>query len=92
MKIRKVYVDSKYRLSPDTTTSSNFTVQLNETIECDDNTGLIIDDMCIPNTIGTVINDMNDVLYFIQADDNIGTNKTYHILSIDTKSFIQVLH
>ncbi len=61
MTIRKIYINSKFRLSPETTSSSDFTVQLPEVIDVEDNTGLVLTDITIPASWGTIVNNSNDV-------------------------------
>ncbi len=61
MNVRKIYINSKFRLSPETTSASDFTGQLPEVIDVEDNTGLVLTDITIPASWGTIVNNSNDV-------------------------------
>ena len=60
MKIKKIYIDSRFRKSG---SSSNFTVELPQTVELTDNTRCHIHEITIPHTWHS-INNNNNNFYF----------------------------
>ena len=60
--ITKIYVDSRYRTA-DSASSSDFKVELPETISLPRDTKAYITDITIPNTMTTVMKDFNDTFY-----------------------------
>ena len=63
LKYKKIYVDSKFR-SPGSTSSSDFKIELPETMTFAENTVFYLDDICIPHSRDRVIENINDKLYF----------------------------
>ena len=63
LKYKKIYVDSKFR-SPGSESSSDFKFELPETLTFAENTVFYLDDICIPHSWDTVIENINDRLYF----------------------------
>ena len=61
--ITKMYIDARYRTS-DSTSSSDFKVELPETITLPRGTKAYITDVSIPNTMTTITEGFNDTLYF----------------------------
>ena len=62
-KVKKVYVDSRFRAN-DSASNSDFKFELNETLDLPDNTVCYVDDICIPHTWRT-IESHNNKLYII---------------------------
>ena len=69
MKYKKIYIDSKFR-SSDSTSSSDFKIELPETMSFQENTVFYLDDICIPHSWDTVIAGINDKLYFKLQETN----------------------
>ena len=63
LKYKKIYIDSKFRTS-DSNSSSAFKYELPETMSFQENTVFYLDDICIPHSWTTVIENINDKLYF----------------------------
>ena len=84
MDVRKIYINSKYRISG---TPSNFTVQLPVTIQVPDNTAAVITECTCPAVWGTVIDDLNNVFYFVQSDDVNGLNADRRMFLVPSKSY-----
>ena len=62
-KIKKVYVDSRYKTS-DSVSNSDFKVELKEALDLPENTVCYIDDISIPHSWYT-IEDYNNTLYIV---------------------------
>ena len=62
-KIKKVYVDSRYKTS-DSVSNSDFKFEINESLDLPDNTYCYIDDIVIPHTWYTV-EDFNNTFYIV---------------------------
>ena len=61
--IKKIYCDTKFRRR-DSKSSSNFKIDLPETLKLPDNCVFFIDDIQIPVTWYTIQTGMNDNIYF----------------------------
>lgn len=61
--IKKIYCDTKFRRN-DSKSTSDFKIDLPETIKLPDNCVLYVDDVSIPRTFYTVETGINDKLYF----------------------------
>ena len=61
--ITKIYIDSRYKTS-DSVSSSDFKVELPETISLPRDTKAYITDITMPNTMPTITEGLNDTLYF----------------------------
>ena len=68
--IKKIYVDSRFR-NDSSASSTDFRMQLTESVQVPDNTAVIVTDICIPHTWYT-IEYYNDKLYWRLWDDNTG--------------------
>ena len=77
MQYKKIYIDSKYR-SLDSTSSSDFKYELPETMTFNENTVFYLDDICIPHSWDTVIENVNNKLYFKLYVASQGTETEYH--------------
>ena len=60
---KKIYIDSKFR-SHESNSSSDFKVVLPETMSFKEDTVVYLDDICIPHSWDTIIQNINDKLYF----------------------------
>ena len=63
LKYKKIYIDSKFR-SPGSNSSSDFKYELPETLSFHENTCAYIDDICIAHSWNTIIDNVNNKLYF----------------------------
>ena len=63
LKYKKIYIDSKFR-TLNSTSSSDFKYELPETMTFEENTVFYLDDICIPHSWDTIIQNINDKLYF----------------------------
>ena len=61
-KVKKVYVDSRFR-SKDSTSNIVFKSELNESLDLPDNTFCYVDDISIPHTWRTIESHDNKILY-----------------------------
>ena len=59
LQYKKIYIDSKFRTS-DSKSSSNFKRELPETLPFHENTVFYLDDICIPHSWDTVIDNINN--------------------------------
>ena len=83
LKIKKIYVDSKYKTTNSISTS-DFSIQLPETIYMPDNSVFYISDVCIPHSWYTVEQGINDKLYLQIRFDGF----TFDIiLTLDSKNY-----
>ena len=62
LKLKKIYVDSKYKTANSASTS-NFSIQLPETVYMPDNSVFYISDVCIPRSFWTIESGINDKFY-----------------------------
>ena len=81
--IKKIYVDTKYRTS-DSISSTDFSIQLNETIYMPDNSVFYISDVCIPHSWYTVEEYVNHKLYLQIKFNNVTSDL---ILTLDSKNY-----
>ena len=81
LKIKKIDVDTKYK-SANSISTSDFSIQLPETLYLPENCVFYISDVCIPHSWFTVEQGINDKFYL----QNIFNNFTFDILlTIDSK-------
>ena len=83
LKIKKIYVDSKYK-TPDSISTSEFSIQLPETIYMPDNSVFYISDVCIPHSWYTIEENVNNK-FFLQIEYNNFTVDI--ILTLDSKNY-----
>jgi hypothetical protein len=85
--VNRIYVDSRHRIV-DSESTSDFRIELPETMQMDDNMHVIVTDVVIPITWLTVEEDINDKLYvrLIEAtSENITC--TDYILKIPSRNY-----
>ena len=63
LKYKKIYIDSKFRTS-DSNSSSDFKYELPETISFQENSVFYLDDIAIAHSWDTIIDNINNKLYF----------------------------
>ena len=77
LKFKKVYIDTKF-MSPDSNSTSDFNIELPETMYFDNNSSVFyIDDICIPHSWYTIEKDVNDKLYFAWGTQDGGLTQSY---------------
>ena len=80
---KKVYIDSAHRISG---TSSNFRVELPETLQTDNGVHCYIHEVTLPNSWYSIQSGLNNILYFYSsplAPDEDNTNVHYLALQLD---------
>ena len=82
--VKKIYIDSKFRRG-DSVSSSNFKIDLPETLKLPDNAIFYVDDVCIPHNWYTVEAGVNDKLYFRLTPTN-GTSTDY-VITLASKNY-----
>ena len=75
---KKIFVDSKYRL-PQSASSSDFSIELNQNIECPEGTRLHITDISIPATFKTTEVGFYEYLYVMIFDNSDVFVKNFRI-------------
>lgn len=80
LKYKKIYIDSKFR-SSDSVSSSDFKIELPETMQFEENTVFYLDDICIPHSWDTIIADINNKLYFKLYETNEVPQVEYHMIA-----------
>ena len=83
LKLKKIYVDTKYK-TINSASTSDFSIQLPETIYMPDNSVFYISDCCIPHSWYTVETGINDKIY-LQIRFNGFTFDV--ILTLDSKNY-----
>ena len=86
LKFKKIYIDSSYKVSG---TSSDFIIDLPETVQLEDNVKCILHEVSIPHSWFSIQQGFNDNLYFFQLDPN-GVNPDiidYRVFSIDEGNY-----
>ena len=83
-KIKKVYIDSRYKTS-DSNSNSDFNFELQEQIDVPDNTVCYIDDISIPHSWYTV-EDYNNRLYIEHENTSTGV-EDYIVIIIPTGNY-----
>ena len=78
LKYKKVYIDSKFR-SADSSSSSDFKIELPETMSFEENTVVYLDDICIPHTWDAILDNINNQLYFKIYKINEIPSPEYHL-------------
>jgi hypothetical protein len=82
--IKKIYCDTKFRRF-DSKSTSDFKIDLPQTIKLPDNCVCYIDDVSIPRTFYTVEYNVNDKLYFRLIQ--LGSTYYDHIITLDSKDY-----
>ena len=77
---KKIYIDSKYR-SADSNSSSDFKVELPETIAFHKDTCFYLDDIAIPHSFESILDNINNKLYFKVYKINVLPEVEYHIIA-----------
>ena len=80
IKYKKIYIDSKFR-STDSNSSSDFKYELPETMSFQENTVFYLDDICIPHSWDTILDNINNKLYFKVYKINESPEVEYHLIA-----------
>ena len=86
LKFKKIYIDSSYKVGG---SSSDFIIDLPETVQLEDNIKCILHEVSIPRSWFSIQQGFNDNLYFFQLDPN-GVNPDiidYRVFSIDEGNY-----
>ena len=86
LKFKKIYIDSSYKVGG---SSSDFIIDLPETVQLEDNIKCILHEVSIPHSWFSIQQGFNDNLYFFQLDPN-GVNPDiidYRVFSIDEGNY-----
>ena len=83
--IKKIYCDTKFRRA-DSKSTSNFKLDLPVTLKLPDNCIFYVDDVSIPYAWHTVVQNVNDKLYFRLQLANGGSMNDY-IITLDSKTY-----
>ena len=84
-RIKKVYVDSRYK-NNDSVSNSDFNFELKEALDLPVNTVCYIDDISIPHTWYTIEENMNNTLYTVTTKMENDVPIWYHTLALEIPS------
>ena len=77
---KKVYINSKFR-TPDSNSSSDFKIELPETMSFKEDTCFYIDDICLPHSWPSIISNINNKLYFKIFKINVLPELEYNLIA-----------
>ena len=87
--IKKIYCDTKFRRA-DSKSTSNFKLDLPVTLKLPDNCVFYVDDVSIPYAWHTVVQNVNDKLYFRLSDPSYVLPDFLHVdytITLDSKTY-----
>ena len=88
IKYKKIYIDSKFR-TIDSNSSSDFKYELPETMSFEQNTAFYLDDICIPHSWDTIMDNINNKLYVKVYKLNESPETEYHLIAtLDPGNYI----
>ena len=85
LKYKKIYIDTRYKAS-DSKSTSDFKINLPESISFESNTCFYIDDITIPHS-WTSIEDFNNKLYLYVSEDGDPDDKYSFIITISNGNY-----
>jgi len=85
LKYKKIYIDTRYK-TLDSKSTSDFKINLPETLAFENNTCFYIDDFCCGHS-WTSIEDFNNKLYLYITDNNNSDNKYAFIINISNGNY-----
>ena len=85
LKYKKIYIDTRYKTS-DSKSTSDFKINLPESLSFEYNTCFYIDDITIPHS-WTSIEDFNNNLYLYVSEDDDPDNKYSFIITISNGNY-----
>ncbi len=77
---KKIYIDSKFR-SPESNSSSDFKWELPETMSFKEDTVVYLDDICIPHSWESILDNINNKLYFKVYEVNENPPTEHHLIA-----------
>ena len=80
LQYKKIYIDSKFR-HPSSNSSSDFKIELPETMTFKEDTCFYLDDICIPHSWPSIIKDINNKLYFKIFKINVLPEVEYNLIA-----------
>jgi len=83
LQVKKIYVDTKYK-TVNSLSSSDFSIELANTILTPDNCVFYVSDVCIPHAWYTVEKDVNDKFYLQIENDNLTVDV---VLTLDSENY-----
>jgi hypothetical protein len=85
--LKKIYIDSRFRTS-DSSSTSNFKIQLQDILHFEENTSYLINEISFPNTFRSVETGINDKLYIKWFFyDLIPKTTAYSIITIPSDNY-----
>jgi len=85
LQIRKIYIDSRFK-TPGSKSSSDFYIDLPESISIPDNTVCFIDNVVIPNSWKT-IDSSNNKLYVKRTATGTGVINLFKVITLTENSY-----
>ena len=86
---RKIYIDTKYK-TKDSVSSSDFKIELPETVLLPEKCKAYLDEICIPHSFYTIESGINDKLYLHISNNNANVNlrpMEYYVFTIPSKNY-----
>lgn len=80
LQYKKIYIDSKFR-SPESNSSSDFKYELPETMSFKEDTVVYLDDICIPHSWESILENINNKLYFKVYKISVIPEEEYHLIA-----------
>ena len=85
--LKKIYLDSRFRTS-DSSSTSNFKIQLQDILHFEENTSYLINEISFPNTFRCVETGINDKLYIKwYFYDMIPKTTAYSIITLPSNNY-----
>ena len=85
--LKKIYIDSRFRTA-DSSSTSNFKIQLQDILHIDENTSYLINEISFPNTFRTIETGINDKLYIKwYFYDFVPKTTAYSIITIPSDNY-----
>ena len=85
----KIHIDTKYKTA-DSVSSSDFNIELPETLTLPPNTKVYLTDITMVNTIATLIKDYNDKIYWCKRFINVLEDHTKRTSASTASSYRRV--
>ena len=81
LKYKKIYIDSKFRSSPDSASSSDFKIELAETMSFKEYTCFYLDDITIPHSWESILDNINNNLYFKVYNTTLSPQPEWNLIA-----------
>ena len=89
LRFKKIYCDTKFK-TPDSRSTSDFSIELPETMHFENNSVFYIDDAAIPHAWYTIETDINDKLYLYLFDPSISDRKWSFVITLSPGNYTGV--